>query len=106
MKEYINGPKAETYISFKSGATLIEIDKSKDQKFLGKKCAYFKFDTFFNFLKSKELRIRADKTSWMIVDVENIKGFFVRKRFPKKKKDNNKNAYAWFEDIERKSEVN
>ena len=91
MKEYVNGPKAETYISFKSGATLVEIDKSKDQKFLGKKCAYFKFDPFFNFLKSKEWRIRADKTAWMIVNVENIKGSFVRKRFPKK--DNNKNPY-------------
>ena len=56
---------------------------------MGKKCAYFKFDKFFNFLKSKEWRIRADKTAWMIVNVENIKGSFVRKRFPKKDKEKN-----------------
>ena len=73
MKEYVNGPKADTYVSFKSGGTLLEAEN-----------AYFRFDPFYNFLKSKEWKIKADRTAQMIKTEEKIKGEFTRKRFPKK----------------------
>ena len=76
MKEYINGPQATTYTAFKSGATLF------DEEY-----AYFRFDPFYNFLKSKEWKIKQDRTGWMIENIEKIKGKFTRKRFPKKKKE-------------------
>ena len=75
VKEYINGPKAENNISFRSGATLIE-----------KGNAYFSFPLFMNVLKSKEWKFKEDKTSVMIQDIDGfIKGEIMRKRFPKKK---------------------
>ena len=76
MKEYVNGPKAETYVGFKSGATLLEDE-----------FAYFRFDPFYNFLKSKEWKVKSDRTAQMIRTDEKIKGEFTRKRFPKKSKD-------------------
>jgi hypothetical protein len=76
MKEYINGPQATTYTAFKSGATLF------DEEY-----AYFRFDPFYNFLKSKEWKIKQDRTGWMIENIEKIKGKFTRKRFPKKEEE-------------------
>ena len=73
MKEYVNGPKADTYVSFKSGGTLLEEGD-----------AYFRFDPFYNFLKSKEWKTKPDRTAQMIKTDEKIKGEFTRKRFPKK----------------------
>ena len=75
IKEYMNGPKAENNISFRSGATLIEEGD-----------AYFSFPIFMNTLKSKEWKLKEDKTGRMIEDEDgNIKGELTRKRFPKKK---------------------
>ena len=81
VKEYINGPKAENNISFRSGATLIE-----------KGNAYFSFPLFMNVLKSKEWKFKEDKTSVMIEDIDGfIKGEIARKRFPKKNDEKKSN---------------
>ena len=71
----MNGPKAENNISFRSGATLVEEGD-----------AFFSFPIFMNTLKSKEWKLKEDKTGRMIEDKDGfIKGEITRKRFPKKK---------------------
>jgi len=80
MKEYINGPKAETNIAFKSGSTLWEDEY-----------AYFKFEPFFDTLKNKEWKIKTQQTAHMIKTNKKILGEFGPKRFPKKKEEKESN---------------
>ena len=73
----INGPKAMNDASFKSGTVLIEDDK-----------AYFKFEKFYDKLRSKNWKYTEDKTGVMMkvnykkCDIE----FLEQKRFPTKEK--------------------
>ena len=80
MKEYINGPKAETNVAFKSGSTLWEDEY-----------AYFKFEPFFDTLKNKEWKIKTQQTAHMIKTNKKILGEFGPKRFPKKKEEKESN---------------
>jgi hypothetical protein len=71
LKEYINGPKAKSYASFKTGAILIEDG-----------FAYFKFTNFFDTLKNKEWKENKSRTAQMIKERYKAE-FGIRKRFPK-----------------------
>ena len=71
LREYVNGPQARTYASFRSGSTLIEGD-----------CCYFKYRSFYDTLKNKEWKKDRAKTA------EDMKRLFdaqfeIEKRFPK-----------------------
>ena len=73
----INGPKATNDASFKSGTVLVE-----------EGYAYFKFDKFYDKLKSKNWKYGEDKTgvmmktNYMKCDIQ----FLEQKRFPSKEK--------------------
>ena len=73
----INGPKATNDASFKSGTVLVE-----------ENYAYFKFDKFYDKLKSKNWKYGEDKTGVMMkvnykkCDIQ----FIEQKRFPTKEK--------------------
>ena len=77
--EYLNGPKAESHASFRSGATLIEEGH-----------AYFVYQKFFNTLKNKEWKQNKAKTAEDIIRVFEAE-FGFTKRYPKKEgqKDSN-----------------
>ena len=72
----INGAKAQTDASFKTGTVLIEDGY-----------AFFKFNKFYDKLKSKNWKYSEDKTGTMMMktyktcEIE----FMEQKRFPKKK---------------------
>jgi hypothetical protein len=75
LKEYINGPQAKSNASFKTGAVLIEDNY-----------AYFKYQSFYNSLKSKDWKENKSKTAEKIVQIggkEETK-INIPKRFPKK----------------------
>ena len=86
LEEYINGPQATGYNSFKSGNVL------KDEDY-----AYFVYDEFFDFIKEREWKKDISRTSHMIVKIFEIqKGekereeevlFDLRKRYPGKDKE-------------------
>jgi hypothetical protein len=71
LGEYINGPKAKSYASFKSGAVLIE-----------EGYAYFKFANFFNTLKNKEWKEGKERTAQRIKEKYKAE-YGIKKRFPK-----------------------
>jgi hypothetical protein len=71
LEEYLNGPKAKSYASFKSGAVLVEDGY-----------AFFKFANFFNTLKNKEWREGKERTAQRIKEKYKAE-FGVKKRFPK-----------------------
>lgn len=71
LEEYLNGPKAKSYASFKSGAVLVEDG-----------FAYFKFANFFNTLKNKEWKERKERTAQKIKERYQAE-FGIKKRFPK-----------------------
>jgi hypothetical protein len=71
LEDYLNGPKAKSYASFKSGAVLIEEGH-----------AYFKYGNFFNTLKNKEWREGKERTGQKIKEKYKAE-FGVKKRFPK-----------------------
>lgn len=71
LEEYINGPRAKSYASFKSGAVLIE-----------EGCVYFKFSNFFNTLKNKEWKENKSRTAQRIKERYKAE-FGIKKRFPK-----------------------
>jgi hypothetical protein len=71
LDEYLNGPKAKSYASFKSGAVLVEDG-----------FAYFKFANFFNTLKNKEWKEGKERTGQKIKEKYQAE-FGVKKRFPK-----------------------
>jgi len=72
----INGAKAQTDASFKTGTVLIEDGY-----------AFFKFNKFYDKLKSKNWKYSEDKTGTMMVKTYEKCGieFMEQKRFPKKK---------------------
>jgi len=72
----INGAKAQTDASFKTGTVLIEDGY-----------AFFKFNKFYDKLKSKNWKYSEDKTGTMMVKTYEKCGieFMEGKRFPKKK---------------------
>jgi len=72
----INGAKAQTDASFKTGTVLIEDGH-----------AFFKFNKFYDKLKSKNWKYSEDKTGTMMVKTYKTCGieFMEQKRFPKKK---------------------
>jgi hypothetical protein len=71
LEEYLNGPKAKSYASFKSGAVLIE-----------EGYAYFKFTNFYNTLKNKEWKENKSRTAQRIKERYQAE-FGIKKRFPK-----------------------
>ena len=71
LEEYLNGPKAKSYASFKSGAVLIEDGYS-----------FFKFANFYNTLKNKEWRENKSRTAQRIQERYKAE-FGIKKRFPK-----------------------
>ena len=71
LEEYLNGPKAKSYASFKSGAVLVE-----------EGFAYFKFANFYNTLKNKEWKERKERTAQRIKERYKAE-FGIKKRFPK-----------------------
>lgn len=71
LEEYLNGPKAKSYASFKSGAVLVEDG-----------FAYFKFANFYNTLKNKEWKERKERTAQKIKERYKAE-FGIKKRFPK-----------------------
>ena len=71
LQEYVNGPKAKSYASFKSGAVLIEDGY-----------AYFKFANFFNTLKNKEWKEGKERTAQRIKERYKAE-YGIKKRFPK-----------------------
>jgi len=79
----INGAKAQTDASFKTGTVLIEDGY-----------AFFKFNKFYDKLKSKNWKYSEDKTGTMMVktyekcEIEFMEG----KRFPKKKDQSKSNT--------------
>ena len=72
----INGAKAQTDASFKTGTVLIEDGY-----------AFFKFNKFYDKLKAKNWKYSEDKTGTMMVKTYEKCGieFMEQKRFPKKK---------------------
>ena len=72
----INGAKAQTDASFKTGTVLIEDGH-----------AFFKFNKFYDKLKAKNWKYSEDKTGTMMVKTYEKCGieFMEGKRFPKKK---------------------
>jgi len=72
LREYVNGPQATNYASFRTGATLVEEDMM-----------YFKYKSFFDSLRNKEWKENKSKTGEMMMRLFNAK-FAVNKRFPKK----------------------
>ena len=72
----INGAKAQTDASFKTGTVLIEDGY-----------AFFKFNKFYDKLKAKNWKYSEDKTGTMMVKTYKTCGieFMEQKRFPKKK---------------------
>lgn len=76
LKDYVNGPQAKSNAAFKTGAVLIEGDH-----------AYFKYQSFYNSLKSKDWRENKSKTAEKIIQIGGGKEkteINVPKRFPKK----------------------
>jgi|TARA_B100000929_G_scaffold290030_1_gene282324 hypothetical protein len=73
----INGAKAMNDASFKSGTVLIEAG-----------CAFFKYDKFYDRLKSKNWKYSEDKTGTMMTTTYKECGieFLDQKRFPSKVK--------------------
>ena len=71
LEEYLNGPKAKSYASFKSGSVLVE-----------EGFAYFKFANFYNTLKNKEWKERKERTAQRIKERYKAE-FGIKKRFPK-----------------------
>jgi len=86
LREYINGPQAKSHASFKTGAVLIE-----------KEHAYFRFVSFYNFLKNKEWKESKGHTGEKLKELFKVE-FGIQKRFPKK--DNEKTSYGGIEVIE------
>jgi hypothetical protein len=68
---YLNGPKAQTHASFKTGAVLIEDSH-----------AYFVYASFFNTLKNKEWKDNRMVTGEMMKELFEA-DFTNQKRFPK-----------------------
>jgi hypothetical protein len=75
--EYINGPRAKSYASFKNGSILI--DKDKD----GNTYAYFKYSNFYKALKNKEWKENKSKTAEVLQGKQYKAEFGFKKRFPK-----------------------
>jgi len=76
LKDYVNGPQAKSNAAFKTGAVLIEGDH-----------AYFKYQSFYNSLKSKDWKENKSKTAEKIIQIGGGKEkteINVPKRFPKK----------------------
>jgi hypothetical protein len=74
----INGAKAQTDASFKTGTAYIENNEY----------AYFKFDKFYDKLKAKNWKYSEDKTGTMMEETYKDCGieFLDQKRFPRKEK--------------------
>jgi hypothetical protein len=86
LREYINGPQAKSHASFKTGAVLIEKDHG-----------YFRFVSFYNFLKNKEWKESKGHTGEKLKELFNVE-FGIQKRFPKK--ENEKTSYGGIEVVE------
>ena len=78
LKEYVNGPKAKSYASFKTGSILTEEDK-----------AFFKIDLFHQGLKGKDIKFTLQETIKFMMDHYGAEE--VGKRFPKKETDKKSN---------------
>jgi hypothetical protein len=75
MIEYVNGPQATTYASFKSGSVL------KDEDFY-----YFEYDKFYEEIRRSEWNKDRSRTARMITT--SFSGDFdCQKRFPKKESE-------------------
>ena len=79
----INGAKAQTDASFKTGTVLIEEGD-----------AFFKFNKFYDKLKSKDWKYNEGKTGNMMMKTYKDCGieFLESKRFPKKKDQRDSNT--------------
>jgi hypothetical protein len=71
LLNYLQGPKASSHVSFKTGSVLIEGDQ-----------AYFVYGNFFNSLKNKEWKEDRGKTAEHMIRLFNA-DFDKQKRFPK-----------------------
>jgi len=79
LLQYLNGPKAETFAAFKTGAVFIENNQ-----------AFFVYSSFYATLKNKEWKENRGKTGERIERLyKAVLG--VDKRFPKKKTDDSSN---------------
>jgi len=75
LEDYVNGPEAKTYASFKSGAVL------KDEDFY-----YFEYDKFYEEIRRSEWNKDRSRTARMITT--SFSGDFdCQKRFPKKESE-------------------
>jgi hypothetical protein len=84
LREYVNGAKAKSYASFKSGAILIE-----------GKHAYFKYSNFYDALQNKEWKENKAKTAEILANKETYGAEFgVQKRFPKTLDKNTHDEYV------------
>jgi len=75
LLQYLNGPKAETFASFKTGGVFIENND-----------AYFVYSIFYATLKNKEWKENRGRTAERIQKLFGAE-FGVSKRFPKKNND-------------------
>jgi hypothetical protein len=79
LLQYLNGPKAETFAAFKTGAVFIENNQ-----------AFFVYSSFYATLKNKEWKENRGKTGERIERLyKAVLG--VDKRFPKNKTDDSSN---------------
>lgn len=78
LKEYVNGPKAKTFASFKTGSVLTEENQ-----------AFFKIDVFHQSLKSKDIKFTLQETIKFMADQYGAEE--VQKRFPKRDSDKKSN---------------
>ncbi len=74
LKEYINGPKANTFHAFQSGAVLLEEKNDK---------AYFQWTPFYTELKRTDWTMKSDRTLDFVK--KHFKASYIQKRFPKAK---------------------
>jgi hypothetical protein len=78
LKEHINGTKAKTFASFKTGSILIEDN-----------VAFFKIDSFHKRLKNQEIKFTLQETIKFMMDHYGAEE--MGKRFPKKDTDKKSN---------------
>lgn len=84
LKEYVNGAKAKSYASFKSGAVLIDNGY-----------AYFKYSSFYDALQNKEWKENKAKTAEALADKKAYGAEFgIQKRFPKTLDRNTQDDYV------------
>ena len=89
IKDWINGPEANSYLSFSQGSVYID-DESK--------LAYFTWSHFFKELQRSGWTMKSDKTLEYVKD--NFKAKYKQKRYPKKKDQKNPNPNLWVLEID------